>query len=99
MTDKFSMTNKFDSRFTIGLRYKPRIIQMSGRAILSLKISEMEALRFYEPAMKTSVIIAGENSIESADAIMSSRLIRTMDAQVSAPCIWPPCTPVQPPTE
>jgi len=36
--------------------------------------------------MKTFVIIASKNSIESADAIMSSRLIRTMDAQVSA-CI------------
>lgn len=36
----------------------------------------------YEPAMKTFVIIAGKNSIESADVIMSSRLIRTMDTSI-----------------
>lgn len=38
--------------------------------------------------MKTFVIIASKNSIESADAIMSSRLIRTMDAQVSADVVY-----------
>lgn len=38
--------------------------------------------------MKTFVIIAGKNSIESADAIMSSRLTRTMDTQVSVDVVY-----------